>query len=150
MMVSEDVPDVLAPEDVPSLKNAAKIVKEGNDVTLVAYQRSLAIAQQAVAEFEAETGKTVEIIDPRVLIPFDKEKMFASLKKTGRLVVSHDAPERGGFRQPDHRMGCRRAWNRNEEQSCCCMRQEHRYPVQQSGADGCSSGCRYQGWPYEI
>ena len=97
MMMSEDVPDQLAPEDVPSLKNAAKIIKEGNDVTLVAYQRSLAVAQQAVAEFEAETGKTVEIIDPRVLIPFDKEKMFTSLKKTGRLVVSHDAPERGGF-----------------------------------------------------
>jgi len=92
-----EVPDQLAPEDVPSLKNAAKIVKEGADVTLVAYQRSLAVAQAAVAEFEAETGKTVEIIDPRVLIPFDKDKMFASLKKTGRLLVSHDAPERGGY-----------------------------------------------------
>jgi len=97
MMQSGEVPDQLAPEDVPSLKNAAKIVKEGADVTLVAYQRSLAVAQAAVAEFEAETGKTVEIIDPRVLIPFDKDKMFASLKKTGRLLVSHDAPERGGY-----------------------------------------------------
>ncbi len=97
MMGKEDVPDTLAPEDVPALTNAAKIVKEGNDLTVVAYQRSLAVAQVAAQEVEAETGKTIEIIDPRVLIPFDKEAMFKSLRKTGRLLVSHDAPERGGF-----------------------------------------------------
>lgn len=97
MISREDVPDTLAPEDVPSLKNAGKIVKEGSDLTVVAYQRSLLLAQAAAAEVEAETGKTIEIIDPRVLIPFDKELMFASLKKTGRLLVAHDAPSTGGF-----------------------------------------------------
>lgn len=97
MISKEEVPDTLAPEDIPSLKNAAKIVKEGGDLTVVAYQRSLKLAEAAAAEVEAETGKTIEIIDPRVLIPFDKEKMFASLRKTGRLLVSHDAPATGGF-----------------------------------------------------
>lgn len=98
MMSKEEVSDeVLMPADVPSLKNAGKIVKEGSDLTVVAYQRSLKLAEAAAAEVEAETGKTIEIIDPRVLIPFDKEKMFASLKKTGRLLVSHDAPATGGF-----------------------------------------------------
>jgi pyruvate dehydrogenase E1 component beta subunit len=93
--VTGEVPDTL--DEVPSLKNAAKIVKEGADLTLVAYHRSLLYAQAAVAEVEAETGKTVEIIDPRVLIPFDKEALYKSVKKTGRLLVSHEAPERGGF-----------------------------------------------------
>jgi pyruvate dehydrogenase E1 component beta subunit len=51
----------------------------------------------AAAEVEAETGKSIEIIDPRVLIPFDRELLEKSLKKTGRLLVSHEAPERGGF-----------------------------------------------------
>ena len=97
MISREDIPDTLADDEIPSLKNAGKIVKEGSDLTVVAYQRSLVVAQMAAAEVEAETGKTIEIIDPRVLIPFDKEKMFASLRKTGRLLVAHDAPERGGF-----------------------------------------------------
>ena len=90
-----EIPDQLS--EVPSLKNAGKIVKEGNDLTIVAYHRSLLLAMQAAAEVEAETGKTIEIIDPRVLVPFDKELMFKSIRKTGRLLVGHEAPERGGF-----------------------------------------------------
>ena len=97
MMVGEEVPDVMTDDEVPALTNAAKVVKEGADLTVVAYQRSLVVAQMAAAEVEKQTGKTIEIIDPRVLIPFDKEAMFKSLKKTGRLLVAHDAPERGGF-----------------------------------------------------
>jgi pyruvate dehydrogenase E1 component beta subunit len=91
----EEVPDKL--DVVPSLKNAAKIVKEGKDLTIVAYHRALLNAIEAAQEVEAETGKSIEIIDPRVLIPFDKQKVFDSVKKTGRLLVSHEAPERGGF-----------------------------------------------------
>ncbi|MDR1894705.1 MAG: hypothetical protein LBQ61_08505 [Spirochaetales bacterium] len=91
----EEVPDKL--DVVPSLKNAGKIVKEGKDLTIVAYHRALYNAIDAAAEVEKETGKSIEIIDPRVLIPFDKEKVFASVKKTGRLFVTHEAPERGGF-----------------------------------------------------
>jgi pyruvate dehydrogenase E1 component beta subunit len=92
---SEEVPDTLSA--VPSLKNAGKIVKEGKDLTVVAYHRALINAIAAAKEVEAETGKSIEIIDPRVLIPFDKELVFKSVKKTGRLFVSHEAPERGGF-----------------------------------------------------
>lgn len=92
---SEEVPDKL--DVVPSLKNAAKIVKEGKDLTIVAYHRALINAIEAAKEVEAETGKSIEIIDPRVLIPFDKQKVFDSVKKTGRLFVTHEAPERGGF-----------------------------------------------------
>lgn len=95
MGTKEDVPDTLT--EIPSLKNAGKLVKEGADLTVVAYHRALLNAQIAAAEVEAETGKTVEIIDPRVLIPFDKELLFRSVRKTGRLLVAHEAPKRGGF-----------------------------------------------------
>jgi pyruvate dehydrogenase E1 component beta subunit len=92
---TEEVPDKL--DKVPSLKNAGKIVKEGKDLTIVGYHRALINAIAAAKEVEAETGKSIEIIDPRVLIPFDKELVFNSVKKTGRLFVTHEAPERGGF-----------------------------------------------------
>lgn len=87
----------LEDQSIPSLKNAAKVVKEGNDLTVIAWHRPLVAAQQAAAEVEAETGKTIEIIDPRVLCPFDHEKVNASVKKTGKVIISNEAPERGGF-----------------------------------------------------
>jgi pyruvate/2-oxoglutarate/acetoin dehydrogenase E1 component len=82
---------------IPSLKNAAKIVKEGADLTVIAWHRPLTYAIAAAAEAEAETGKTIEIIDPRVLNPFDLETVIKSVKKTKKALVAHEAPERGGF-----------------------------------------------------
>jgi Pyruvate/2-oxoglutarate dehydrogenase complex, dehydrogenase (E1) component, eukaryotic type, beta subunit len=90
-----EVPDT--PDTLPSLGNAGKIVKEGKDVTVVAYHRELNYAIEAAAEVEKETGRTVEIIDPRVLVPFDKKLVADSVKKTGRLVVVHQAPTNGGY-----------------------------------------------------
>lgn len=84
-------------QTIPSLKNAAKIVKAGADLTVVAWHRPLMNALAVAEEVEAETGKTIEVIDPRVLCPFDLEKVVASVKKTGKALVCHEAPERGGF-----------------------------------------------------
>ncbi|KNZ41709.1 alpha-ketoacid dehydrogenase subunit beta [Acetobacterium bakii] len=95
MGLTGEVPDVL--DEVPSLAKAGKVVKTGADLTIVAYHRALVNVMAAAAIVEEETGKTIEIIDPRVLIPFDKECVFDSVKKTGRLMVAHEAPERGGF-----------------------------------------------------
>jgi pyruvate dehydrogenase E1 component beta subunit len=84
-------------QDIPSLKGAAKVVKEGADLTLIAWHRPLKYAVEAAAAVEAETGKSVEIIDPRVLCPFDIEAVKKSAMKTGKVLVAHEAPERGGF-----------------------------------------------------
>lgn len=86
------------PEDdyVIPLNNAAKIINEGTDVTLVAIQSMVPLAEKAVAELEKE-GISVELIDPRVLIPLDEEKIINSVKKTGRLVIVHESHVRGGF-----------------------------------------------------
>lgn len=82
---------------IPSLRNAAKIVKEGSDLTVIAWHRPLYGAIEAAKEVEAETGKSIEIIDPRVLCPFDEEKVYASVRKTGKAIVCNEAPERGSF-----------------------------------------------------
>lgn len=79
-----------------SLNNAGTIVREGTDVTIVALQHERFKAEKAAKKLEKE-GISVEIIDPRVLVPLDKEIIFNSVKKTKRLVVVHEAPTRGGF-----------------------------------------------------
>lgn len=91
--VREEVEDEIEP--IP-INNAAKIMREGTDVTVVAIQSMVPLAKKAAEELEAE-GISVELIDPRVLIPFDLEKVSASVAKTGKLVIVEEAPTRGSF-----------------------------------------------------
>ena len=93
--ISEEVD--LNDKSIPSLAHAAKIVKEGKDLTVIAWHAALLKTISVVEKIEKETGKTIEIIDPRVLVPFDEEAVYASVHKTGRVMIAHDAPERGGF-----------------------------------------------------
>ena len=74
----------------------ARIAREGSDVTVVAYLKTLHEAL-AAAETLAEEGVSVEVLDPRSLVPFDRDALRASLEKTGRLLIAHEAPQRGGF-----------------------------------------------------
>jgi pyruvate dehydrogenase E1 component beta subunit len=67
----------------------------GRDVTLVAWGAMVPIALQAAQTVAAE-GIQAEVIDPRTLAPFDWDTLSASLDKTGRLVVVHEAPRTGG------------------------------------------------------
>ncbi len=69
----------------------ARVVREGKDLTLVTWSRTLHAA------LEAKTSKSVEIIDLRTLWPWDREAVFASVKKTGRLLVVHEAVQAAGF-----------------------------------------------------
>lgn len=83
-------------ECVIPLNNAAKVVKEGCDVTIVALQSMVPVAEEAAAELEKE-GISVEVIDPRVIVPLDEDAICKSVSKTGRLVIAHEAHTRGGF-----------------------------------------------------
>lgn len=74
----------------------AHIVREGTDVTLVALSRFVLEAEKAATKL-ADEGISVEIVDPRTLSPFDADTMLASLEKTGRLVVAHEAWKPCGF-----------------------------------------------------
>ncbi|MEI3340381.1 MAG: transketolase C-terminal domain-containing protein [Eubacterium sp.] len=78
------------------LNNAAKVCREGADITVVAIQSMVPVVEQAAAELEAE-GIDIEIIDPRVLMPLDMNAIKKSIAKTGRLLIVQEAPSRGGF-----------------------------------------------------
>lgn len=65
-------------------------MRQGNHVTLVAYGSQIRQCKLAAKAAEAE-GIDVEIIDLRTIIPWDQECVMESVKKTGRLIVSHEA-----------------------------------------------------------
>lgn len=74
----------------------ADIKREGSDVTVVATSRMVHLALEAAEKLAGE-GVLVEVIDPRCMVPFDKETVLASLRKTKRLVIVHEAVERCGW-----------------------------------------------------
>jgi len=74
----------------------AKLLREGKDITIIGYQYGLAVAQEVAGKLEQE-GVDCELLDLVSLIPYDKEAILKSVKKTGRVVMVHEAPVRGGF-----------------------------------------------------
>jgi pyruvate dehydrogenase E1 component beta subunit len=88
----EDIPD--DGPDVPI--GRARVVRAGRDVTVVALSRLVAEALSAAEELAAG-GIEVEVIDPRTLVPLDIATIVASVGRTHRLVVAHEAVAHGGF-----------------------------------------------------
>src|SRR5918994_705294 len=86
------VPDELEP--IPLGK--ARIHREGQDVTVIATGRLVHDALRAAKEAEEE-GISVEVVDPRTLLPLDEETIVKSVQKTNRCVVAHEAIVRMGF-----------------------------------------------------
>lgn len=74
----------------------AEVVREGTDITLVAWGAQVQVIE-AAADLAAEQGVSCEVIDLRTLLPWDKTTLVASLKKTGRLIINHEAPKTSGF-----------------------------------------------------
>ena len=74
----------------------ADVKRQGTDVTVVATQMMVHKALGAALDLEKE-GISVEVIDPRTLQPLDEATILDSVKKTGRLVIAHEAWKRGGF-----------------------------------------------------
>ncbi len=75
---------------------SARVARRGRDVTVVALSRLVAEALAAAEELAAE-GIEVEVIDPRTLVPLDLDTIVASVRRTHRLVVAHEAVAHGGF-----------------------------------------------------
>ena len=73
-----------------------EIKREGTDITIVTYGRMLERVMKA-AEEVAKEGINVEVVDPRTLIPLDKELILNSVKKTGRVILVNDAHKTNGF-----------------------------------------------------
>ncbi|MFD3532159.1 alpha-ketoacid dehydrogenase subunit beta [Streptomyces sp. NPDC058664] len=78
-------------EAVPGDPHRAQVVREGRDATLVAYGPTVKTCLDSAAEAERE-GRSLEVVDLRSVSPIDFDTIQASVEKTGRLVVVHEAP----------------------------------------------------------
>ena len=74
----------------------ANVVREGTDLTVIAYSYMLLRAMEAV-EAAAEQGIEVELVDPRTLIPLDEQTIAGSVNKTGKVLIVQQAPYTGCF-----------------------------------------------------
>ena len=88
----EDVPD--EPEALPL--GHARIVREGRDLTLIAYGGMLRVAREAADVLARDDRVEAEVIDLLTISPLDRETVVGSVKKTGRAVVVHEAPRSFG------------------------------------------------------
>jgi len=87
--------------DVPSGEytvpiGEAKVVREGKQVTVIAWSAMVQTALEAAAKGEKQ-GYDLEVVDLRTLVPLDEATILASVKKTGRAVIVHEAPRTSGF-----------------------------------------------------
>ena len=71
----------------------ARIAREGTDVTLIAYGAMVAVCEQAADALDV----SCEVVDIRSLRPLDEDAILASVAKTGRVVIVHEAPRTAGF-----------------------------------------------------
>lgn len=91
-----------AKEEVPTDEDfsipfgKAKVVYEGTGVTLISWG-AMVHTCKAAAEMAAKENISVELIDMRTLMPFDLETLLASVRKTGRVVIAHEATKVSGF-----------------------------------------------------
>jgi pyruvate dehydrogenase E1 component beta subunit len=74
----------------------AKVVREGRQVTVIAWSAMVTTALEAATK-GAPRGYDLEVIDLRTLVPFDEATILASVKKTSRAIIVHEAPRTSGF-----------------------------------------------------
>ena len=89
--IKQDVPE----EPYRIKLGTAKVVQEGEQITVVAYGAMLKTVQQGVALAKKE-GISIELIDLRTIFPMDTDTVMDSVKKTGRLLVVHEGPQSFG------------------------------------------------------
>lgn len=88
----EEVPE----DDFEIPLGQAKVVTQGTDLTLVGWGAQVHVLTKAAQE-AAKVGISCEVIDLRTLLPWDQDTVVKSVMKTGRMIVSHEAPRTSGF-----------------------------------------------------
>jgi 2-oxoisovalerate dehydrogenase E1 component len=90
------IKEVLPAGDVVGTLGEARVVRQGRDLTLVGYGASTWVCLDAADEL-AKEGVEAEVVDLRTLVPYDEETVLASVKKTSRALVVHEAQMTLGF-----------------------------------------------------
>lgn len=92
-LMEEQVPD----EEYRIPLGKARVARGGNDVTVVAWGQQVHVCMEASRIVERLEGIQCEVLDLRTLVPWDVDTVAQSVNKTGRLVVTHEAPLTSGF-----------------------------------------------------
>lgn len=90
--IKEDIPDIYYTVEIGN----ARLEREGEDLTLISWGAMMKETRAAASQLEAE-GVSVEVLDLHTLSPLDADSIVASVEKTGRAVVIHEAPRTGGL-----------------------------------------------------
>ncbi len=91
-LVSDDVPD----DDYTIEFGKLRVMREGDDITIVTWSASVPVVEQAVEQLVAE-GINPHVVDLRTIVPLDEAGLVAAVEKTGRCVVVHESPAAAGF-----------------------------------------------------
>ncbi|HDO28128.1 MAG TPA: 2-oxoisovalerate dehydrogenase, partial [Bacteroidetes bacterium] len=89
--------EAIVPDDFEVPFGKARIRREGTDLSVITYGNTTPFCLEAAEKIAKETGKSIEVIDIRSLIPLDKTAILNSVKKTNRALVVHEDKVFGGF-----------------------------------------------------
>ncbi len=96
-LYNDPVAETEVPEDFEVPFGVARLRRQGNDLSMITYGNTTHLCLKAAERIESETGKSVEVLDIRSLIPLDKESIINTVKKTSRALVVHEDKVFGGF-----------------------------------------------------
>jgi 2-oxoisovalerate dehydrogenase E1 component len=96
-LYNDPVAETPVPEDFEVPFGKARIRREGSDLTIITYGNTTHMSLQAAEKISGETGREIEVVDLRSLVPFDKETVLKSARKTGRVLVVHEDKIFAGF-----------------------------------------------------
>jgi 2-oxoisovalerate dehydrogenase E1 component len=89
--------EAMVPEEFEVPFGKARIRREGSDLTIITYGNTTHLSLKAAEKIEEESGKQIEVIDLRSLIPLDEDAVIESVKKTNRALVVHEDKVFAGF-----------------------------------------------------
>lgn len=88
----EEVPE----EDYEIEIGKAKVVREGEDITIISWGPPVHLVSQVAEKWQTEKNLSIEVIDLRSIVPIDINTILASVEKTGRVIIVHEAVKSGG------------------------------------------------------
>ena len=96
-LYNDPVAETFVPKDFEVPFGKARIRRSGTDLSILTYGNTTHMSLKVAERIYTETGKSIEVVDLRSLLPLDKESILASVRKTGRALVVHEDKVFGGF-----------------------------------------------------
>lgn len=96
-LYNDPLAETIVPDDFEVPFGKARIRREGGDLTIITYGNTLPMCLFAADEIKKQTGKEIEVVDLRSLLPLDEETILKSVEKTNRVLIVHEDKVFAGF-----------------------------------------------------